>query len=186
MHTSFGPPDVVQVVEKPVPALRRDDVLVKVHATTVTSAECAMRRGEPRWGRVVLGLRRPRPRLRTLGLEVAGVVESAGSGVTRFRPGDQVFGFTGFSVGGHAEYVRLPAEGSLCRKPESVTFAEAAAIVDGATTALFFLRDRAGVRPGSGCWSTAPPGASAPTPSSWPSTWAPWSPPSAARRTSSW
>ena len=148
MHTSFGPPDVVQVVEKPVPALRRGDVLVKVHATTVTSAECAMRRGEPRWGRVVLGLRRPRPRLRTLGLEVAGVVESAGSGVTRFRPGDQVFGFTGFSVGGHAEYVRLPAEGSLCRKPESVTFAEAAAAVDGATTALFFLRDRAGVRPG--------------------------------------
>ena len=68
--------------------------------------------------------------------------------MTRFRPGDRVFGFTGFSVGGHAEYVRLPAEGSLCRKPESETFAEAAAAADGATTALFFLRDKAGVRPG--------------------------------------
>ncbi len=148
VHTKFGPPDVVQVVDKPVPALRPGDVLIKVHATTVTSAECAMRRGEPLWGRVILGLRRPRAALRTLGLEVAGVIDSTGSAVTSFQPGDEVFGFTGFAVGGHAEYVRLAATGSLALKPPSLTFAEAAAAVDGASTALFFLRDKAKVRPG--------------------------------------
>ncbi|MEV6712279.1 NAD(P)-dependent alcohol dehydrogenase [Lentzea sp. NPDC051208] len=148
VHTSFGPPDVVQVVEKPLPTLRPGDVLIKVHATTVTSAECAMRRGEPLWGRVILGLRRPRAALRTLGLEVAGVVDSVGSAVTGFRVGDEVFGFTGFAVGAHADYVRLPATGSLAPKPASLTFVEAAAAVDGATTALFFLRDKAKVRPG--------------------------------------
>jgi len=148
VHTKFGPPDVVQVVDKPVPALRPGDVLIKVHATTVTSAECAMRRGEPLWGRVILGLRRPRASLRTLGLEVAGVIDSTGAAVTSFQPGDEVFGFTGFAVGGHAEYVRLAATGSLALKPPSLTFAEAAAAVDGASTALFFLRDKAKVRPG--------------------------------------
>lgn len=148
VHTSFGPPDVVQVVEKPLPTLRPGDVLIKVHATTVTSAECAMRRGEPLWGRVILGLRRPRAALRTLGLEVAGVVDSVGSAVTGFQVGDEVFGFTGFAVGAHADYVRLPATGSLALMPSSLTFIEAAAAVDGATTALFFLRDKAKVRPG--------------------------------------
>ncbi|NKE58784.1 NAD(P)-dependent alcohol dehydrogenase [Lentzea sp. PSKA42] len=148
VHTKFGPPDVVQVVDRPVPVLRSGDVLIKVHATTVTTAECAMRRGEPLWGRVILGLRRPRSRLRTLGLEVAGVVDAVGPAVIDFQPGDQVFGFTGFAVGAHAEYVRLPATGSLAMKPAALTFIEAAAAVDGATTALFFLRDKAKVRPG--------------------------------------
>ncbi|WP_394615072.1 NAD(P)-dependent alcohol dehydrogenase [Lentzea sp. JNUCC 0626] len=148
VHTNFGPPDVVQVVEKPVPPVRPGDVLIKVHATTVTSAECAMRRGEPLWGRVILGLRRPRTRLRTLGLEVSGTVDEVGADVTEFSPGDEVFGFTGFSVGAHADYVRLPATASLSLKPSSLTFVEAAAAVDGATTALFFLRDKAKVRPG--------------------------------------
>ncbi|MET9228587.1 NAD(P)-dependent alcohol dehydrogenase [Lentzea sp. NPDC003310] len=99
-------------------------------------------------GRVILGLRRPRAALRTLGLEVSGVVDSVGSAVTRFRPGDEVFGFTGFAVGAHADFVRLPATGSLLHKPESLTFVEAAAAVDGATTALFFLRDKGKVGPG--------------------------------------
>ncbi|MGW6935200.1 NAD(P)-dependent alcohol dehydrogenase [Lentzea sp. NPDC054927] len=148
VHTKFGPPDVVQVVERPIPVLRPGDVLIKVHATTVTSAETAMRRGEPLWGRAILGLRGPRRNLRTLGLEVSGVVERLGADVTNFQVGDEVFGFTGFAVGAHADYVRLPASGSLAPKPSNLTFAEAAAAVDGATTALFFLRDKAHVRPG--------------------------------------
>lgn len=148
VHTKFGPPEVVQLVERPIPALRPGDVLIKVHATTVTSAETAMRRGEPLWGRVILGLRHPRAKLRTLGLEVAGVVERVGPDVTRFHRGDEVFGFTGFAVGAHADYVRLPATGSLAPKPPNLTFPEAAAAVDGATTALFFLRDKAKIRPG--------------------------------------
>lgn len=148
VHTKFGPPDVVQVVEIQVPPLRPGDVLIKVHATTVTSAETAMRQGKPLWGRLILGLTRPRRPLRTLGLEFAGVVESASPDVTRFRPGDEVFGFTGFAVGAHAEYLRLPATASLAPKPAVLTFPEAAAAVDGATTALYFLRDRAKIRPG--------------------------------------
>lgn len=148
VHTRFGSPDVVRVVESAVPTLGANDVLIKVHATTVTSAESAMRRGEPRWGRVIIGLRRPRRKLRTLGTEVAGVVTEVGSDVRRFAPGDEVFGFTGFGAGGHAEYVRMPADGSLAPKPVGRTFAEAAAAVDGATTALYFLRDKVGVRAG--------------------------------------
>ncbi|MEV6240104.1 NAD(P)-dependent alcohol dehydrogenase [Lentzea sp. NPDC051838] len=148
VHTQFGSPDVVQVVETPVPALRPGDVLIKVHATTVTSAETAMRRGEPVWGRLILGLTRPRRSLRTLGLEFSGVVASVASDVSRFRVGDEVFGFTGFAVGAHAEYLRLPATASVDLKPSQLTFVEAAAAVDGATTALFFLRDKAKVRPG--------------------------------------
>jgi NADPH:quinone reductase-like Zn-dependent oxidoreductase len=136
------------VVDKPIPSLRPGDVLIKVHATTVTSADTAMRRGEPLWGRVILGLRRPRSKLRTLGLEVAGVVERVGADVTRFQRGDEVSGFTGFAVGAHADYVRIPATGSLAPKPSNLTFPEAAAAVDGATTALFFLRDKAEVRAG--------------------------------------
>ncbi|MBM7774957.1 NADPH2:quinone reductase [Actinokineospora baliensis] len=148
VHERFGPPGVVGVVEVPVPVPGVNDVLIKVLATTVTSAECNMRQGKPVWGRVILGFRRPRKRLRTLGLEVAGVVEAVGAGVQRFAPGDEVFGFTGFAVGGHAEYLRMPATGSLAPKPVGLSFEQAAAAVDGATTALFFLRDKVGVRPG--------------------------------------
>ncbi|WP_218130463.1 hypothetical protein [Lentzea jiangxiensis] len=89
-------------------------------------------------------------------------------------------------MGGHAEYVRLPAEGSLCRKPESETFAEAAAAADGATTALFFLRDKAGVRPGQRVLVNGASGSIGTHAVQWPSISVPWSPPSAARRTSRW
>jgi len=148
VHTRFGSPDVLELreVAKPVPL--RGEVLIKVHATTVTTAECLMRQGKPAWGRVVLGVFRPRRKLRTLGLELAGEIESVGADVRRFQPGDEVFGFTGFAVGALAEYKCLPEQGSLALKPVNKTFHEAAAAVDGATTALFFLRDRAKVRAG--------------------------------------
>ena len=89
VFTEYGAPDVLEIeeVDKPVP--RDGEVLVKVHATTVTTAECLMRRGQPRWGRVVIGLRRPRKRIRTLGIELAGEIEAVGRNVRRFRVGDQ-------------------------------------------------------------------------------------------------
>ena len=107
-----------------------------------------MRRGRPLWGRVVLGFLRPRRRMRTLGTELAGVVESVGRNVTRFRVGDEVFGFAGFRIGANAEYMRLDETASLSIKPTNTSFEEAAAAVDGASTALFFLRDKAGVGAG--------------------------------------
>ncbi|MBB5805852.1 NADPH2:quinone reductase [Saccharothrix ecbatanensis] len=145
VHARFGSPDVLEVreVAKPVPG--KNEVLIKVRATTVTTAESRMRQGKPLWGRVVIGLLRPRRRMRTPGTEVAGEIESVGVDVRRFKPGDEVFGFTGFALGGHAEYCLMPEQGSLAPKPVNRSFAEAVAAVDGATTALYFLRDKARV-----------------------------------------
>lgn len=147
-YTRFGPPDVLEVVERPRPAPRAGEVLVRVHATTVTAAECHMRRGRPLWGRVILGFRRPRRRMRRLGLEFAGEVVKVGSDVTRCAPGDEIFGFTGFRLGAAAEYLCLPQSASFAPKPAGVPFARAAAAVDGSTTALFFLQGKAQVRAG--------------------------------------
>ncbi|GAA1602529.1 NAD(P)-dependent alcohol dehydrogenase [Catellatospora bangladeshensis] len=148
VHTAFGSPDVLRLTEVDTPVPGERDVLIRVAATTVTSAECAMRRGEPRWGRVIIGFTRPRRRLRTLGMELAGDVVAVGARVTRFRPGDRVFGFTGFGLGAYADYKAMPERGSLAAMPANVGYPQAAAAVDGATTALFFLRDRARLQPG--------------------------------------
>ena len=147
-YDRFGPPEVLEVVERPRPTPGATEVLVRVHATTVTTAECHMRRGRPLWGRVILGFRRPRRRMRRLGLEFAGEVVEVGSGVTRCAPGDEVFGFTGFRLGAAAEYLCLPQSGSFAPKPAGVPFARAAASVDGSTTALYFLQGKAHVRAG--------------------------------------
>jgi len=145
--THYGPPEVLQLreLEKPTPG--DDDVLIRVHATTVTGTEIPMRGGKGLAFRTVIGFRRPRRRYRVLGMEVAGEIESLGKDVTRFRAGDQVYGFTGFGLGGYAEFCRMPEKGSLAVKPANVTYEQAAAVVDGATTALFFLR-KGGVRSG--------------------------------------
>jgi NADPH2:quinone reductase len=148
MFTEFGPPEVLRLAEVDQPGVGPTDVLIRVRATTVTTAECLMRRGLPVWGRALLGLRRPRKRFRVLGLEVAGDVVATGARVTRFSVGDAVFGFTGFGVGACAEYKVMPERGSLALKPANASYEEAAAAVDGATTALFFLRDKARVHLG--------------------------------------
>lgn len=145
---AYGPPEVLTQVEMPTPVPRGDQVLVKVHATTVTSAECGMRRGEPRWGRVILGPLRPRRGVRVLGLEFAGEVAAVGPAARRYRTGDRVFGFTGFAVGANAEYKCLSERASLTTMPANVTYAQAAATVDGFTTAWYFLREVARIRPG--------------------------------------
>lgn len=147
-YARFGPPTVLAVVERPRPTPRSGELLVRVHATTVTAAECHMRRGRPLWGRVILGFWRPRRRMRRLGLEFAGEVVEVGSGVTRCAPGDEIFGFTGFRLGAAAEYLCLPESASFARKPAGVPFRRAAAAVDGTTTALYFLQGKAKVHSG--------------------------------------
>jgi NADPH2:quinone reductase len=148
VYRRFGPPEVLAVEDVPVPVAGPGEVLVEIRATTVTSAEAAMRRGRPLWGRVIIGLFRPRQSMRTLGIELAGKVAQVGEGVTAFGVGDEVFGFTGFAIGANAEYLRMPANGSLAKKPVTASFAEAAAVVDGASTALYFLRDKARIEAG--------------------------------------
>jgi NADPH:quinone reductase-like Zn-dependent oxidoreductase len=142
----YGPPDVLEIrdVEKPVP--RDDEVLVRVHAATVSAADWRMRKADPFMIRFIMGLRRP-TKARVLGTEFAGTVESVGSAVTRFRKGDPVFGSAGFQFGAHAEYVCLPDDGLLAIKPVTMTFEEAAAVMFGGISALHFLR-KAGVRAG--------------------------------------
>ena len=144
----FGPPEVLHVIECDAPAPKPNQVRIRIHATTVTAAEAAMRRGEPLWGRPMIGFTKPRKRYQTLGTELAGVVDSVGREVKRFREGDEVFGFAGWNIGANADYFCLPEVASLSPKPSNKSFGQAAAAVDGATTALHFLRDRANLRAG--------------------------------------
>jgi NADPH:quinone reductase-like Zn-dependent oxidoreductase len=134
----YGSPEVVRIrdVKKPTPG--PDDVLVKVHASTVNRTDCAYRSGSPRAARIVYGLVRPRATI--LGCEFAGVVEAIGQDVTRFDVGDRVFGYNEGAFGGHAEYLSIPAHRSIARVPDNVSDQEAAASTEGAHYALAMLR----------------------------------------------
>ncbi|MCU7737999.1 NAD(P)-dependent alcohol dehydrogenase [Priestia megaterium] len=141
--TKYGKPDVLQLeeVENPIP--KENEILIKIHATTVTSGDCRVRSfNSPLllWlpMRIVLGLRKPRKSI--LGVELAGEVENVGKNVTRFKKGDELFAMTGMKFGGYAEYICLPEKGTIAVKPENVTCEEAASISFGGTTALHFFR----------------------------------------------
>src|SRR5438552_13765084 len=145
VHDRYGPPDVLRLedVERPVP--KEDEVLVKVHATTVNRTDCHRRAADPSVWRLFAGLRRPK--LRILGSELAGDVEAIGAAVTGFAVGDQVFGLTPWTFGAHAEFVEVKAGGLIAHKPRGMSFEEAAAVCDGALNALTSLR-RANLRKG--------------------------------------
>jgi NADPH:quinone reductase-like Zn-dependent oxidoreductase len=134
VHDTYGPPEVLRLaeVERPVPA--ENEVLVKVHASTVTRTDCGFRAADPFFTRVFLGLRRPK--VKTPGLELSGVVEAVGSRVGEFDVGDEVFGI---KRGANAEYVCVREQGVLAHKPAGMTFEEAAAVCDGALLALSCL-----------------------------------------------
>lgn len=148
VYKKYGSPDVLQLkeVEKPVP--RNNEVLIKVYATTVTPSDGLMRSGKSLLGRIITGLRKPAKKFQILGTELAGEIESVGKDVRRFQKGDPVYGFRGFGTGAYAEYKCMPENGSLAIKPANLTYEEAASVVDGATTALFFLRDKGNIRNG--------------------------------------
>ncbi len=143
VNDRYGPPDVLRLedVERPVPG--PDEILVKIHATTVTRTDCGVRGAEPFFARLFTGLRRPRRRIR--GMELAGEVEAVGPAVTEFEVGDHVFGVNG--SGANAEFVCVRESAGVARKPASMSFEEAAAVSDGASIALACLR-RADLRQG--------------------------------------
>ena len=139
-----GHPEVLRIeeIERPVP--KEDEVLVKVHATTVNRSDCGHRGAEPFFARIFTGLLRPK--YRTPGMELAGEVVEIGDGVDEFAVGDEVFGLKG--TGANAEYVCVRAGGALAHKPTSLTFEEAASVSDGACIALACLQ-RGHLREGS-------------------------------------
>lgn len=143
---TYGAEDVLRISEVLRPEPKPDEVLIRIHSTTVTPTDISFRAGNPCIVRLYLGLFRPKKTV--LGAELSGVVEAIGRDVRRFQIGDQVFGAPADGTGAHAHYICLPAEGAVHKIPQNIVLAEAAAICNGGLTALPFLRDNGRIKPG--------------------------------------
>lgn len=150
--TGYGAPEVLQLQEIDKPQPKEGEVLIRVRAATVTAGDVNVRGFTfvpPGFGplpRLMFGWSKPNKPV--LGVELAGEIEAVGGGVTTFKKGDRVFGIDSKTFGAYAEYACRPAAGPLALMPSNLSFEEAASIPFGAGTALYFLRDRAKIRPG--------------------------------------
>ena len=139
IYKKFGPPEVLQLSDVPKPTPKDNEVLIKNFATTVVKEEPDFRKS-PGFNGII------KPRNPILGQEFAGEIETVGKNVTRFKTGDQVFGFVMF--GAYAEYLCVPEDNALVIKPNNMTYEEAASVSNGALTALPFLRDKGNIQHG--------------------------------------
>ncbi len=144
VHTEYGSPDVLQLMEIAKPIPKANEVLIKMHATTVNRTDCGFRTAIPFIVRLFSGLFRPKNTI--LGSEFAGVIDAVGSNVSLFKKGDPVFGLSADTFGTHADYMCLPETGSIALKPANTSYEEAAAICEGAYLALNVLRGFGGQR----------------------------------------
>jgi 2-desacetyl-2-hydroxyethyl bacteriochlorophyllide A dehydrogenase len=136
--SKYGAPENLQMKELEKPSPKENEVLIKIHATTITSGDARMRRADPFIIRLIFGFKKPRKPI--LGVVVAGEIEAIGNTVSTFKTGDQVFGSTGMNFGAHAEYVCVPEGAVMALKPGNMSYEEAAAIPFGATASMHFLR----------------------------------------------
>ncbi|WP_310618523.1 NAD(P)-dependent alcohol dehydrogenase [Flexibacterium corallicola] len=150
--TKYGPPEVLEVKERAKPHPRKNQILIKVHATAVTTSDSRVRAFRfPLWNpmilvfRLILGIRKPRQPV--LGMVLAGEVEAVGKSVTHFQPGDQVYGMTGPSFGCYAEYLCLSEKSCIAKKPQSISFVDAAASTYGGLFASYCL-EKSGIKSG--------------------------------------
>jgi NADPH:quinone reductase-like Zn-dependent oxidoreductase len=145
----YGPPEMLRMAEVEKPAPAADEALVRVLAVSVNPADWRSMRAKPFFSRTTLGLLRPKHRI--LGVDIAGRVEAVGSGLTQFKPGDEVYAnLLDHGSGGFAEYVSVPVE-VMSLKPANLSFEEAAAVPMAAVTALRAFATTEKSRPGSGC-----------------------------------
>ncbi len=150
-YTQYGSPDVLNHVELPTPSPKANEVLIRICATTISSGDwrarsLTMPTGLGFIGRLVFGITRPRKPV--LGTEFSGVIDAVGADVTMYHQGDAVIGFPGAGFGAHAQYIVMPEKGKIVRKPDALSFEEAAAIPFGATTAYDFLNNKGKLRAG--------------------------------------
>lgn len=146
LATAYGSPDVIRIAEVPTPSPRRNEVLIRIHASAVNAADWRMRCADPWLVRLAFGLFKPRRPV--LGVVSAGEVAEVGAAVTKHGKGDRLFGWTNvMKLGGHGEYVALSENGAFARMPDSMSYTDAAAIPFGFCTALDFLR-KAQIGPG--------------------------------------
>ncbi len=147
--TKYGPPEVLKLAEVEKPTPKNNEVLIKIHATTVHIGDTKIRSFKPGLGpvkdilfkpimRIIVGFKGPRKNI--LGMELAGEIESIGKNVKLFKKGDKIFASTGIGLGAYAEYKCMSEKGTLAKMPVNMSFAEAATVINGGITALFPLR----------------------------------------------
>lgn len=144
--TNYGGPEVLEVKETARPVPKENEILVKVRAASITTADSMMRSGTPRLARLFIGINRPKKPI--IGTGFAGVVVETGNGVTGFETGKAVFGLTGMNFAANAEYVCIPTSGVVLPMPDYLSFEAAAVMYDGPTTSLNFLKNLAGLQAG--------------------------------------